>query len=87
MIITAKDGKGGFKTAEECLAYEAELVRKEKEEKERIKKLEAEKESRYNEISKLYDEVVRKAREFEKDYGVSLSISNPMDFWNLYRYL
>ena len=70
MNIVAKDGKDGFRTTEECLKYEAELDRKEREKKEKESKLLADKKKDYDEILKLYNELVDKVEAYQKKYKV-----------------
>lgn len=68
MIITAKDGKYGFETAEECLAYEKALDEKEREEKENERIANAERKKEYHEIIKLCEELFIKTRTYEEKY-------------------
>lgn len=72
MIITAKDGKCGFETAEECLAYEKALDEKEKAEKENERIANAEKKEEYQEIIKLCEDLFKKTRAYEEKYRVRL---------------
>ena len=72
MIITANDGKCGFKTAEECLAYEKALDAKEREEKENERIANAKKQKEYQEIIRLCEELFKKTREYEEKYRVRL---------------
>ena len=76
MNIVAKDGKGGFRTTEECLRYEADLDRKAAEAKEKRIKLETEKEKEYKEIIELCEELFKKARAYDEKYDVELLSSN-----------
>lgn len=72
MNITAKDGKSGFETAEECIAYEKALEEKEREERENELIINAEKKKEYQEIIKLCEELFDKTREYEEKYRVRL---------------
>ena len=72
MIITAKDGKYGFETAEECLAYEKALDEIEREEKENERIANAEKKREYHDIIKLCEELFDKTRTYEEKYRVRL---------------
>ena len=94
MKITAKDGKDGFKTVEECIAYEAELEVKEREAKAKEIKLKEEKQARLDALKKTYNDLIKGVDGFEKDYGVRLNVpeyngmgirfKSPFDPLNIY---
>lgn len=74
MKIVAKNGVDGFKTIEECLEYEEALDAAEREKKAKEDELQKKREERYEEIKKLYAEVVDKSKLYEKDYSVKITI-------------
>jgi hypothetical protein len=74
MRIVATDGKDGFKTVEECVAYEKQI------EEEKMRAIKAEKElkeklnSDLEEIENLRKEIIKKTKEFESKYDTRIYI-------------
>lgn len=68
MLYMSDDGKGIFKTEQECCEYEQKI------EYERIKKekVEMERQDRLDAINKKYEDLQRDISEYRKDYGVRL---------------
>ena len=75
MKIYAKDGKEfDYEHIEECLKYEAELDRKEREAKAKEEELRNAEKTRTDEIRKLYADLMEKVTSFEKDYNKMVQI-------------
>lgn len=69
MKIYANDGKEfDYGHIEECLKYEAELDRKEREKKAKEEELKNTEKARVGEIRKSYADLMEKVISFEKDY-------------------
>lgn len=73
MRIIASDGREGFKSVEECLAYERELLKKSEDFK-------REKAARYEAIEKKQKELSDLLYQYESDYGEYIEV--PVDMFS-----
>ena len=82
MKIIASDGSEGFKTVEECQAYENELARREAEQRKEKECFEKERGMRLEEIREKDKELKDLIYKYEVEYGVRLAVID--DFSSLF---